>query len=338
MKIAIIDHNHKSMKATQFFLDLGAHVVLFNNKFTHDDFKNTDLLQIKSNKVIRIHRCFLEEDEIPSNGKSRMVDLYRVVYKVEPTAEAMANLPSEILESLQADFESYTEVDFVINFQKPLPKKLGVGGFDVIGEKFLDNKHISYDRDSFEYRNINKNNIALVGKPKYLVDYLTQNHEQIFTSQCDFFLITSAPQFYKDLDDDQKIKMESILKKNLSLFENQAKEYDEKLLNWENLELHIKAKTSKPILPKPYIQTFSGFTVSSVDRLVDREGVFLTIEKPSFREGGETTRTLAIDHILVFNGHFGIEDLGYFYINEFTSLDELKREMLKYFSIENYDS
>ena len=62
---------------------------------------------------------------------------------------------------------------------------------------------------------------------------------------------------------------------------------------------------SKPQGPVAQFQVYIGCNVTSVDRLVDREGVFLTLEAPSFRQHNlqKGIKVINADAVLGVTGH-----------------------------------
>lgn len=126
-------------------------------------------------------------------------------------------------------------------------------------------------------------------------------------------------------------------------------QYETKIREWRDLEDYVKVKIPKPVEPKPLLIEHVGYGVTSVDRLLDREGVFATIESPDFREFATKPNdmmTLAADTLCIACG-MNEESLGgtkllanepgYYVLNSLTidsGLDEIKRieqDILNYF-------
>jgi hypothetical protein len=118
--------------------------------------------------------------------------------------------------------------------------------------------------------------------------------------------------------------------------------------DWRDLEDYVKVKIPKPIEPVPLLVIHQGYDVTSVDRLLDRDGVFATIESPDFREqtGSSEMMTLAADVLCVARGvsqetlagnNLVLNEPGYYSIrttNMNMVFDEIKlieKDILKYF-------
>ena len=65
----------------------------------------------------------------------------------------------------------------------------------------------------------------------------------------------------------------------LELMHQKNKEqFETKLRDWRDLDDFVQVKIPKPIEPTPLLVIHQGYDVTSVDRLLDRKGVFATIE------------------------------------------------------------
>ena len=79
--------------------------------------------------------------------------------------------------------------------------------------------------------------------------------------------------------------------------------------------------------PIPRLVFFSGHNATAVDQLIDKRRLFLTLEKPDFREGLKQPennqldlKTIGVDRILVMNKlqrpkietHLSQNEIGYF--------------------------
>jgi hypothetical protein len=110
------------------------------------------------------------------------------------------------------------------------------------------------------------------------------------------------------------------------------------MIEWRDLEDYIKAKIPKPLEPQPKIIIYQGYDVTSVDKLLDREGVFATIESPDFRSCSiiaNDLKTLPAETIMIargvendwqFSKGIDINEDGYYRLNA-TSLNEVFDEI-----------
>ena len=100
-----------------------------------------------------------------------------------------------------------------------------------------------------------------------------------------------------------------------------------KLREWQSLDDFVQAKIQKPVEPIPRLVFFSGHNATAVDQLIDKRRLFLTLEKPDFRDGLRQPennplelKTIGADRILVANKmmkpkmdvHLALNEVGYF--------------------------
>jgi hypothetical protein len=83
--------------------------------------------------------------------------------------------------------------------------------------------------------------------------------------------------------------------------------------------------------------------VTSVDRLLDKNEVFVTIESPDFRKNKSETielKTLAVDAVLVSQGYFphsilkqGMKEIepGYYQMDSIDLLNDIESNILSFF-------
>jgi hypothetical protein len=89
-------------------------------------------------------------------------------------------------------------------------------------------------------------------------------------------------------------------------FQEEVKTFSQKLREWQTLDDFIQVKIPRPAEPIPRLNFFSGHNVTAIDELIDRKRMFITLEKPDFRQGKKhpennhlDLKTLGVDHILV---------------------------------------
>ncbi len=149
MKLAIIGSGPTAIMSAVHFHKLGAEVILFQKSplgggipFSLLHFPDLDLKRFWENEitpmieyieeeklslkgeVLRVHKRFLQDDEELESGRSRMTDLFRVVYSVNPAdsilkqveenPEIFKQLGPEVLKSLHIPVESFIDFDLVI--------------------------------------------------------------------------------------------------------------------------------------------------------------------------------------------------------------------------------
>ena len=91
-----------------------------------------------------------------------------------------------------------------------------------------------------------------------------------------------------------------------SEFEKEVNEFHHKLREWQELDDFIQAKKPKPVEPIPRLVFFSGHNATAIDQLIDKNRLFLTLEKPSYRPGLKhpdnnilELKTIGVDEVLI---------------------------------------
>ena len=136
---------------------------------------------------------------------------------------------------------------------------------------------------------------------------------------------------------------------DLSKFDKSKLEFETKMHEWRDMEDYIRAKYPKPVEPNPLLVIHEGYDVTSVDRLLDREGVFATIETPEFRDYNKDKTemmTLAADALCIARGvrneTLGSDSLlsndpGFFALQStdinswLTEVKQIEEDILKFF-------
>ncbi len=275
-------------------------------------------------EVLRVQKRFLDpKEEIP--GHSRLFDLFRLTYGLNPSGlveeqikenpELEEKLGQEILSSLKNQVESFEDFDLIFDcrgsFQKPIP--LGAGHHYALNEKSVAALGgISYGLPTLEelQQYQNKKVLTLVGSGKAcaltflaLEDWLEKpgNILNIISSERSLFKGLLESEL---LDNDLKIKLKELIKRHMELWRQDCLKTEEELHKWRDLPLHEKNKVPQPQFPEPKLRLFEGYSVSSVDRLIDRDGLFLTLEIPQWRDAEKKELvTVAQDHVIAAVGY-----------------------------------
>lgn len=270
-------------------------------------------IPIKEVEVLRVHKRFLHPEEKPQNT-SRLIDLFRVVYKVDPSKlveqqkgdnpEAFQNFDENMLKSLEGHMESFEDFDMVVDARGTgeSPLKLGPGGSPALNENLLKEKgHIYYGWEAAEFLNGNPGNGHMViggeGEPAALA--VLRLKDWIIESGNNLTLVCEKDHPFKNLSPDVQSKIDEFMGEQENIFMKKMEEYREKLFSWRELEDYIKAKTPMPAEPRPPFDVLIETYITSVDRLLDAEGWFLTCESP----GNEQIKTLKADTILALKGY-----------------------------------
>ncbi len=353
MKLAIIGSGPLAIFCAQHFDHLGAEVTLFqknalggnarfisghfpsmevayrNELITLNNFWNEKLVPViteienknltKAGEVLRVHKRFLHTGE-KVNGKSRLHDLFRVIFSVNPkesilkqleeNPEMFKQLGEKVINSLHLPVESFEDFDIVIEARGlgRNPNGMGPSKSMALNENNIKNQAaLYYEKNILEQsQQIEKKNLVLVGNGESAALALLKNKDWLLSHRS-HTLSWVSPLPCKSFIHNTWISFEldQLLKLVQDNFEKQKDAFDKKMYEWRDLEDYIKAKIPKPIEPESQLIIYEGYDVTSVDRLLDREGVFATIESPDFREYAKVSndlKTLPAEAIFIANG------------------------------------
>jgi hypothetical protein len=353
MKLAIIGSGPLAIFCAQHFDQLGAEVVLFQKKAlggnvrflldhfpemeiaidnktkTLKEFWKTDLVPAirfleerqltTAGEVLRVHKRFLHPQE-KIEGKSRLHDLFRVIYSVNPreailkqleeNPEMFKQLGEDVLNSLHAPVESFEDFDIVIEARGRgrSPLSMGPSHAPALNENNIKGTDLLlYEKDIFEKLNFEgKNHLVLVGNNESTVLALLKCKDWIFSKPNHFLTwVTHSPVRAPHRNVWLNNQLNELLDFSGDYFEREQIEFEKKMYAWRDLEDYVKVKIPKPIEPQEKIKIFQGYDVTSVDRLLDREEVFATFETPDFRKFSSVPndlKTLAAEVIMIACG------------------------------------
>lgn len=274
--------------------------------------------------VLRVHKRFLHPGEL-IKGKSRLHDLFRVVFSLNPketilkqvqdNPEIFKKLGNDVLESLHKPVESFEDFDVVIEAtgMGKSPRAMGAGGDFALNENNLRSSgHIYYQQEIFtKLKTENKKSIVLIGEGREVkVAFLRLKEWLLSTSDAQLHWVTFE-RLALGHKDHLDYECRQIFKEIEERFDSDKLAFEKKMHEWRDLDDHVRVKVPKPAEPVAKILFYEGYDVTSVDRLLDREGIFATLESPEYREvvGLENLKTLAADAICVMRG-YSIERLG----------------------------
>lgn len=332
-------------------------------------------------EVLRVQKRFCyPTEEIPN--RSRLHDLFRLTYGVNPSGlveeqvnenpELREKLSDEIMNSLKEQVESFEDFDLIFDcrgpFQRPIP--MGAGHHFALNEQSVSSLGgIEYgteawaNLDQIKGINLGKANqtITLVGggaETAYtflaLTPWLREDSKRVLN------IISSETEAFASLKNEQENILTTALEKEINFYRNrwsdECQRIELEIRDWKERPDYEKAKIPRPEFPDPQLRLYEGYSVVSVDRLMDREGLYLTLEIPPWRSSEKKEMvTVAQDAIISAVGHRRDErffeglqkgELGFF---SFLSDDEgndgwgtpsyalamipsVKSEILKYFS------
>jgi hypothetical protein len=198
-----------------------------------------------------------------------------------------------MMESLQSTLEMYDDFDLVLDLRRPrLPQSINETG-RALGEGRVSSevtRGLNILKELPALR-VNKNirEMILIGSTEVglnvlvgLEDWLKNSAHRLFvatTESTPFQGVLSmvAPELREAFD-----KFMSNIQKS---WEAETEVFHQKLREGQELDDFVQAKVPKPVEPIPQVNFFSGHNVSAIDQLIDRKRLFLTLEKPEFREG-----------------------------------------------------
>ena len=318
----------------------------------------------KQGDVLRVHKRFLYPSEA-IKGHTRLYDLFRVIYSLNPretilkqleeNPEMFKALGEEVIQSLHKPVENFLDFDIVIEARgygrDSLP--MGAGQSFALNELNLkDNSALFYEEEIFnELKLNNQKSLVLVGNKElsgyallYLKTWLMESTEREIHWIC--------PQSKRESTKNPKIENEvQLFIDELHLkFEQAKKNFEKAIHDWRGLEDYIKVKIPMPKEPISQLRIYNGYDVTSIDRLLDQEGLFVTIETPDYRQDvnfeGPAMLTIKADAVAVTQGKsndslgsgFLLEtEPGYYQLNDVSllelplKLEEIKTNLMSYF-------
>lgn len=281
--------------------------------------------EVKREEILSITKRFLAPHE-EIQGRSRFYDLFRVIYSVDPrdfieqqketNPEAYERMTTEVVQSLGHKIEMYNNFDLVLDLRSTLDKaSLSVSG-RAVGESRSTDK-VSYGvkalDESFKMTpDPDCRELCLVGSGELACEILVNLTEWMKDQRSRLFLVSHEEEplerFLEEGNPESIKKLNELLVSLDSEFEKEVEVFTKKLREWQELDDFVQVKIPKPVEPIPRLNFFSGHNVIAVDELIDKKRVFLTLEKPDFREGKKhpdnnflDLKTIGVDHVLV--GH-----------------------------------
>lgn len=281
---------------------------------------------IQKGEVLRVHKRFLNPSE-DVEGSSRLADLFRVVWKFDPgndlknsikeNPEMFNKLGESVIASLEKGYEKFEDFDLVVDGRGVLsnPFPMGPSQTEALNEiQLRETGDIHYGYHALEnHKNIldKSKNLCLVGSGVTSALWLLKSSEWLKSNpEHRVTLVTTDGVIFQKMFNNPKHrdlshKLNKFLEEQMLDFDQACKDYEEDIRKWRDLDSFIQAKTPKPAEPTPRFDVYHGCNVTAVDRLLDREGLFVTCETVDFR--GEKRRielkTIACDSIIVCTGY-----------------------------------
>ena len=281
--------------------------------------------EVKREEILSVSKRFLAPHET-INGRSRFLDHFRIIYSIDPrdfieqqretNPDAYERMTAEVISSLGTKIEMYNNFDLVLDLRADLAKaSLSISG-RAVGEGRETDK-VSYALDALRESakmepSPEVREMCVAGSNAQAVEILINLTEWMKDPRSRLFLVSheEAPleDFLKRANSGTKEKLQSLMNFLDIEFEAEIETFSKKLREWQELDDFVQVKIPKPVEPIPRLNFFSGHNIIAVDELVDKKRVFLTLEKPDFREGIKhpdnnflDLKTIGVDHVLV--GH-----------------------------------
>lgn len=280
--------------------------------------------EFKPYKVLSISKRFLAPRETIT-GKDRFYDLFRIIYQLNPTEfverqkendPAMyERLSTEMMESLQSTLEMYDDFDLVVDL-RPAREVISINeNGRALGESRVSQDKVSKGTRILSELNEITNNkdireMILIGSGEVAIEALLGLRDWVLNPVNRLFVATAEEvpfeKFLQTASQQVKEKFDHFMAVIQTHWENEMNIFHEKLREWQALDDFVQAKKPRPAEPIPQVNFFSGHNVTAIDQLIDRKRLFLTLEKPDFREGKWQPennildlKTLGVDHVLV---------------------------------------
>ena len=302
--------------------------------------------KVRPHQVVSISKRYLAPSETPQN-RTRFLDLFRVLFQVNPqefikeqeltNPEAFERLSKELIDSLQTNLEMYEDFDLVLDLRRSTQvQSLSVTG-RALGESRVSKEQLKYGFEALDLAfEIHKDaqdmrELALIGSEPLAVQIVLTLGEWLKDQRSRLFIVSEEAwpfqKFLESGEPDSVKRLNEIFDFMNAEFQEDVNEFHRKLREWQDLDDFVQAKIQKPVEPIPRLVFFSGHNATAVDQLIDKRRLFLTLEKPDFREGLRQPennplelKTIGADRILVANKmmkpkmdvHLALNEVGYF--------------------------
>jgi hypothetical protein len=210
----------------------------------------------------------------------------------------------------------YQDYDLILDFSSDLKKASASVSGRVLGEGRESSKVYNALEALKLATNLIPNQetreLALIGSGSLSAEILIALEEWLKEERSNLFIVTTEEEPFKDFLEKANPKSGARLKELIERMEKDYKQdvdlFLEKLRKWQELDDFVQAKIPRPSEPIPRLNFFSGHNVTAIDELIDKKRLFLTLEKPEFREGkvhpennALDLKTIGVDHIFI--GH-----------------------------------
>jgi hypothetical protein len=268
-------------------------------------------------KVERVQKRFLAPGELPIE-KSRFADLFRVVYlhklSLEEREKIEAQLGNKVAENLEEELERYCDVDGVIDARGSFnsPRPVGPGGDFAINESLVKRKgQIYYGLDALDsglegLEEVKK--ITIVGSGQVAAWLIEKLGPWFKNKDKEILLITNEANPFGSWEAENKgsaelEKINSFIKQEELKWREEAELKEDEIRAWRTLPDFERAKIPCPKIPEPKLKILSHANITSLDSLIDQEGIFVTCEDTPLRGGKGYLATFQTERVFAATGH-----------------------------------
>ncbi len=289
---------------------------------------NLDCVQsmIRPYLVDRVHKRILNPEEF-IKGRSRVVDLFRVVYRLQATVDFQKQFQEqreqnpdlfhkfgkEMTSSFLEEGEQFEDFDLVVDATGPEKRfrPLGPSGCEAIGEERVASLGLVYygyqALDHWE-KICQTKRVTIVGSGAWAARGLLELSHFLEKGKIkEVTLVTSELNPFEKIEGQFSSEFTeclfSFLRSEEKFWRKNCEKTESEIRRWKELPRYERDKVARPLFPEPRLKMLGGYTVTSVDKLLDREGVFLTCEtEPWRRENTSSLVTIGTDLIIGANG------------------------------------
>lgn len=250
-------------------------------------------ITIKPYKAERVHKRFLDRREtIPDH--SRLHDLFRVVYGREDEEGPM---------------EFFDDYDLVIEAIGSAENRLlGPAGSPAINEKHLKDKiHYRLNENVMEEVLKFEGTLTIVGDSVASATLLLFLKSWLGLSQKNnLYIVQEGLRPFENLEGSHPLldgALTDFINEEKKHWQTQCRGVEDDIEVYRNLPREEQIKRRMPEFPEPRLKILTGYNTTSVDHLTDRDGLFLTLEAPEWRdESNKEIFTLNCGMLFVLKG------------------------------------
>lgn len=289
-------------------------------------------------RINHVGKKFLVPNELPN---SRMKDLFRILSESAKKPQAsgqnadnQSKLVEDFNKSLSMQREDFEDCDFVIDTtQEILPS----AGYQSVNFSILKNDEKIKVVDELE--TFPSGRVCLLGDDEKVARLILKNRDWLLKQENHLDVITHHSIPF------EKIENQEIKTQIYSFFDELEKVINDRFEDHRKKVFEARGKGVKysGSEPEEALSFYLGYSTLIIDKLYDREGYYLTIERPSFRAKADL-KTIHTDFIIHSTQDVELkstEEPGFFRAVDCemddlkkieTTTQEIVQEMMRFFS------